>query len=87
MTTPDTTDAVVQALGAFTDHEGNIARGVSIEALAKAAIQAHNKAMRELVPEQFVHIANRDTVAAEHFVRGFNEARTLILGEENDATT
>jgi hypothetical protein len=84
--THDTTEAVtreIQRLSSdwdepFTDDEA--------ERIAKAAIEAHNKAMREAVPErELFQLVNPswEQMRKQANDIGFNEARRLFLGDES----
>ncbi len=86
METPDTTEAVADALQEFVDPAWPSKKS---RMAAIAAIQAHNKAMAKAVPfveapENFPipynYHGNQDAVYA--YVDGFNEARRLFLGEQ-----
>jgi hypothetical protein len=82
--TPDTTEtvqnALVPLLTNFTDEYTREAQKEIALEFACAAIQAHNKALAEMVPEQqpSKHLATEYT---HIFCGGFNKARRLLLGE------
>lgn len=77
MTTPDTTEEIVQAFK-------NAGESYTWEKLARAAIQAHNRKMAELVPSKKPADFPEDWTPFERRIASmvYNEARRLFLSIE-----
>jgi hypothetical protein len=79
METPDTTEAVTEAIADGIERMLAHPDAKSSYDIARDAIRAHNKAMAEAVPERPIGGLGADQAV---FNEGFNEARRLFLGEE-----